>query len=183
MRRLRAVSAIFAAAACLDAKQTAALHLLAAPMLKVHSPALRNQIEQRLVIEGRELIKLHRVPAMLNRKSKIENRKLIHPLTTVGNEDRQFLHHELRFPNGTNHVRARGAVPFLGHALAGMTAPTPDVSAAREIAPIDLGQLVLVQPRFTGTIDVVAVIEHETSPVRMSKIFKVGDFYLIARLA
>src|SRR6266496_945069 len=64
-----------------------------------------------------------------------------------------------------------------------MAAPALDIGAPREITPIDLGQLVLVQPRFTGAVDVVAVIEHETGPVRMSKIFKVGDFYLIARLA
>ncbi len=74
MRRLRAVSAIFAAAACLDAKQTAALHLLAAPMLKVHSPALRNQIEQRLVIKGAKFLELHR-PVTLNERSAIGNQK------------------------------------------------------------------------------------------------------------
>jgi len=49
-RRLRAISAVFAAAAGFDAKQTAPLHLFAAPMLKMNSPALRNEVEQRLMI-------------------------------------------------------------------------------------------------------------------------------------
>src|SRR6266567_611278 len=42
VRRLRAIGAIFAAAAGLDAEQTATLHRLAGPMLEMHSPALRN---------------------------------------------------------------------------------------------------------------------------------------------
>jgi hypothetical protein len=45
MRRLRTISAIFTAAAGFDAEQTAALHLFAAPMLEMHSPAFRNQFE------------------------------------------------------------------------------------------------------------------------------------------
>ena len=53
MSRLRTVSAVFTAAASLDAKQTASLHFLAAPMVKMNCAALRNQIEKRLIIEGR----------------------------------------------------------------------------------------------------------------------------------
>jgi len=102
---------------------------------------------------------------MFNRQPKIGNRKLIHPLAALGNEDRQFLHHELRFADCADHVGASGAVPFLGHALAGMTTPTLDVGATREIPPVNLGQLAFVQPRFAGAIDVAAVIEHETSSV------------------
>src|SRR5437763_14325759 len=100
MRALVTICAIFAASAGLDAEQTTALHLFAMPMLKVDGTALRNQIEERLMIEGRKLIKLHRVVAMLDRKSKIENRKLIDPLRSeerrVGKEwrKREWAEHE-----------------------------------------------------------------------------------------
>jgi hypothetical protein len=47
MSRLRAVGAVLTTAASLDAEQTASLHLLAAPMLKVNRAALRNEIEIR----------------------------------------------------------------------------------------------------------------------------------------
>ena len=117
------------------------------------------------MIQRIEFCKLHRNNAMFNRQSKIGNRKLIHPLAALGNEDWQFFHHELSFSERADHVRAGGAVPFLGHALAGMTTPTLDIGATREIPPVNLGQLALVQPRFAGAIDVAAVVEHETSPV------------------
>ena len=139
MSGLRAVSAILAASAGLDAEQTTTLHLFAMPMLKVDGTALRNQIEERLMIERRKLIKLHRVVAMLDRKSKIQNRKLIDPLAVFGSEDRQFLHHELRLANGADHVRAGGGVPFLRHLLAGVTAPTLDVCTVNKIASLDFG--------------------------------------------
>jgi hypothetical protein len=51
MSGLRTISAVFAAAAGLDAKQAAPLHFFATPMLKMNSPALRNEIEQRLMVE------------------------------------------------------------------------------------------------------------------------------------
>ena len=97
--------------------------------------------------------------------TEIGNRKLINPLAVFGNENRQFFHHELGFPKRADHVRASRAIPFLRHALAGMTTPTPDVSAAREIPPIDFGQLILVQPRFASAVDIVAVIEHKTGAI------------------
>lgn len=59
MRALRAVSAILAAPAGLDAEQTAALHFLPAPMLQVHYPALRDQVEERLLIVEFESAKIH----------------------------------------------------------------------------------------------------------------------------
>ena len=59
MSGLCTVGAIFAATAGLDAKQAASLHFFATPMLKMNSPALRNEIEQRLVIKCLELTKLH----------------------------------------------------------------------------------------------------------------------------
>ena len=139
MRALGTICAIFAASAGLDAEQTTALHLFAMPMLKVDGAALRNQIEERLMKERRKLIKLHRVVAMLDRKSKIENRKLIDPLAVFGSEDRQFLHHELRLANSADHMRAGGSVPFLRHLLAGVTAPTLDVCAVNKIGPLDFG--------------------------------------------
>ena len=51
MSGLRTISAVFTAAAGLDAKQAAPLHFFATPMLKMNSPALRNEIEQRLMVE------------------------------------------------------------------------------------------------------------------------------------
>ena len=65
------------------------------------------------------------------------------------------------------------AYHFCDIALAGVAAPALDVSATRENAPIDFGQVVFVQPRFTRAVDVVAVIEHETRPVRMPEIFEI----------
>jgi len=51
MSGLRTISAVFAAAAGLDTKQTAALHFFAIPILKMNGSALRNKIEQRLMVE------------------------------------------------------------------------------------------------------------------------------------
>ena len=118
----------------------------------------------------------------VNRQSQIGDRKLVNPPAILGTEDRQFFHHELGLANGANHVGAGRCVPFLGHALAGMAAPALDVSAAREGTAIDLFQIVFVQPGFTRAIDVVAVIEHETSSVRMPEIFKIDDLHLVSRL-
>ena len=75
------------------------------------------------------------------------------------------------------------AIPLLGHALAGMAAPTPDVGPVRESAPIEFAQLILVQPRFRCAVEHVAVIEHETGPIRVSEIFKAGNLHPIPRLA
>ena len=54
------------------------------------------------------------------------------------------------------------AYHFLDMFLAGVAAPALDVSATSENPPIDFGQIVFVQPGFTGALDIVAVIEHET---------------------
>ena len=51
MSGLSTINAVFAAATGLDAKQTAPLHFFATPMLKMNSPALRNEIEQWLMVE------------------------------------------------------------------------------------------------------------------------------------
>jgi len=59
MSGLRTISAVFTAAAGLNAKQAAPLHFFATPVLKMNSPAFRNEIEQRLMIERLELTKLH----------------------------------------------------------------------------------------------------------------------------
>jgi hypothetical protein len=50
MSGLRTISAVFAATAGLDAKQTAPLHFFATPMLEMNRAALRNQIEERLMV-------------------------------------------------------------------------------------------------------------------------------------
>src|ERR1700730_13584291 len=73
MRRLRAISAVFAAAAGFDAEQTAPLHFFPAPMLEMNFPALRNQIKQRLSVERVQLIEFHRAPR-LNRERKFSHR-------------------------------------------------------------------------------------------------------------
>ncbi len=59
MRTLRAVAAILAAPARLNAKQAATLNLLPAPVLQMHLAALRNQVEERLMIKRMELIEMH----------------------------------------------------------------------------------------------------------------------------
>ena len=48
---------------------------------------------------------------------------------------------------------------------------------------IDFRQIAVVKPGFTGAIDVVAVIEHETSAVRVAEILEIGDLHLVSRLA
>src|ERR687889_549861 len=63
-----------------------------------------------------------------------------------------------------------------------MTAPALDVSASRKGTAIDLFQIVFVQPRFARAVDVVAVIEHETRPVRVPEKFEIHNLYLISRL-
>src|SRR6266705_6638010 len=64
-------------------------------------------------------------------------RNSINPFAVFGSEDRQLFHHELRFSDRADHVRSGGAIPLPRHALASMAAPTPHVSAVREIAPVD----------------------------------------------
>ena len=59
MRALRAVGAILAAAAGLDREQAATLHLLAPPMLQMLFPALRDEIEERLVVEALQFREIH----------------------------------------------------------------------------------------------------------------------------
>lgn len=71
MSGLRAISAIFTASAGFDAQQAAALNFFLAPMLQMNSAALRNLIEQRLMIKVFEFSEDHRVVAMLNTKSEI----------------------------------------------------------------------------------------------------------------
>jgi hypothetical protein len=74
MRRLRAISAVFTASAGLDAEQTATLHFFAAPMFEMNCPALRDEIEEGLMIALVQLIKSHRA-GRLNERSAMGNRK------------------------------------------------------------------------------------------------------------
>src|SRR4030095_6571163 len=119
------------------------------------------------------------------RRSTIEigNRKLVCPPAALRNEDRQFFHHELSFANGANHARPGRCEPLFRHFLPGVATPALHIGVARESASIDFGQVVIVQPRFASTVDVVAVIEHETSAVRMPEIFEIHDLELVSRLS
>lgn len=83
---------------------------------------------------------------MFNRQSRISNRKLVDPPAAFRNEDRQFVHHELCFAKGANHVRAGRGVPFPRHFFTGVAAPALDVSVTGENTPIDFGQITIVQP-------------------------------------
>src|SRR5215217_2951073 len=125
-----------------------------------------------------------RVGMRVNRQSQIANRqfRLVYPPAIVRTKDREFFHHELGFADGANHVRPGRCVPFLGHALAGVAAPALDVRATREGTATNLFQIILVQPRFTRAVDVVAVVEHETGPVRMPEVFEVHNLHLVSWL-
>src|ERR1700730_4944622 len=70
-------------------------------------------------------------------KSEIRNLKLVYPLAVSRSEDRQLLHHELRFADGANHMRAGGAVPFFRHAFAGVAPPALNERAVRENVSVD----------------------------------------------
>jgi hypothetical protein len=74
MSGLRAVSAIFAAAAGLDTKQTAPLHFFATPMLKMNGATLRNEVEQWLMVEAMQLTESHGA-ATLKEQSTIEKQE------------------------------------------------------------------------------------------------------------
>ena len=74
MRTLRAISAIFTASAGLDTEQTAPLHFFSAPVLEVNFSALRNQIEERLVIERVQPIKSHRNASLAETMTNDERR-------------------------------------------------------------------------------------------------------------
>jgi hypothetical protein len=137
---------------------------------------------RRLTTAGLQAFVVNPRSHVFDRQSKIGNQKLIHPSAVLRSEDRQFFHHELSLTDGADHVGAGRCVPFLGHALAGVAAPTLYVSATREGTTIDLFQVVFVQPGFTRAIDVVAVIEHETRAVRMPEKFETRDLHLVSRL-
>ena len=59
MRALGAVGAILAAAARFNREQAATLQLLATPMQQMHRTALRDEIEERLVVEPFQFRKIH----------------------------------------------------------------------------------------------------------------------------
>src|SRR6202040_567370 len=164
-------------------------------LIKLHRAAILNERStignwKRMTKEGRNPNDKEKCSALLRHLSirasfviRASSLPLIHPLITLGNKDGQFFHHVLGFADRTDHVRAGGAVPLLRHLLAGVAAPTLDVSATRKNAATDLCQLGVVQPRFTGAVDVVAVIEHETGPVGMPEIFEAGYLQAFAVLA
>src|ERR1700757_1128772 len=100
MSGLREISAVFAAPAGLDAKETAPLHFFAPPMLKMNSAALRNKVKERLMIERLKLNEVHRGLAVVNPKSEIPNS--IDPLICLRDKDGQFFHHILRLADGAD---------------------------------------------------------------------------------
>src|SRR5438105_7686135 len=60
MGALCAVSAILTATAGLDAEQRTTLHRFATPMFQMNGTRLRNQIKERLMIEGAQCFDIHR---------------------------------------------------------------------------------------------------------------------------
>ena len=106
-----------------------------------------------------------------------------HPSAALRDENRQFFHHELSLTECANHARAGSGIPLFRHLFARMTTPALAISMLRECVAIDFRQIAVVQPGFTGAIDVVAVIEHETSAVRVAEIFEIHDLHPVSRLA
>jgi len=72
MGALCAVSAILTATASLDAEQRTTLHRFATPMFQMNTTRLRNQIKERLMIEGAQLIKVHCALRLNERMTKSE---------------------------------------------------------------------------------------------------------------
>jgi hypothetical protein len=60
MGALCAISAIFTATASFDAEQRTTLHRFATPMFQMNVTRLRNQIKERLTIEGVQCFEIHR---------------------------------------------------------------------------------------------------------------------------
>ena len=102
-------------------------------------------------------------------------RNSIHPFSTFGSENGQFVVHELRFADCAPHPDAGRVVPIFAHLFPGMTTPAFNERSPGEGAAVDLLQIVLVHPGFGGAVDHVAIIEHETGFVRMPEVFETGD--------
>jgi hypothetical protein len=73
-------------------------------------------------------------------------------------------------------------VPILAHFFAGVAAPAFHECAFGENAPVDFRKVGFVQPRFGGTVDHVAIIEHEARPIGMAEIFEGSNLQRSARL-
>ena len=84
MRALRAVGTIFTAAPGLYAEQTTALNVFAVPMLEMDGARLADEIEERLVIEGRDFFEIHQVGKVIRGRRMIRDSSTLHGMTRRG---------------------------------------------------------------------------------------------------
>src|SRR5438105_13000000 len=105
-------------------------------------------------------------------KSRIKPQPSVHPLTAFGCKNGQFFVHKLGLADRAPHARARRSVPILAHFFAGVAAPAFHECAFGENVSVDFRKVGFVQPRFGGTVDHVAIIEHEARPIGMAEIFE-----------
>ena len=96
MGALCAISAILTATAGLDAEQRTTLHRFVTPMLQMNGTRLRNQIKERLMIEGVQFFEIHRkddrrfldfAPNDKSSVARINNQTSVHPFTAFGGKD------------------------------------------------------------------------------------------------
>src|SRR5437764_15494010 len=115
-------------------------------------------------------------------KSTIKPPTAVDPFAACGGEDGQFLIHELGLAERAPHARAGRSVPIPAHFLAGVAAPAFHEWAFGKNTPVDFRKIGFVQPRFGGTVDHVAIIEHEARPIGMAEIFEGSNLQRSARL-
>ena len=84
MSALGAIGAIFAATSGLYAEQTTALNVFAAPTLEMDCMRLADQIEERLVIEGRDFFEIHQVGKVIRGRGMIRDSSTLHGMTRRG---------------------------------------------------------------------------------------------------
>jgi len=84
--------------------------------------------------------------------------------------------------DGADHLLAGSLAPEGAHALAGMASPALDEGVGGEVSAVDLTQFSLVKPGLGTAVDFVAIIEHETGTVGVTKVFKIGNLDAVTRL-
>jgi len=84
--------------------------------------------------------------------------------------------------DGADHLLAGSLAPEGTHALAGMASPALDEGTGGEVSAVDLTQFGLVKPGFGTTVDLIAIIEHETGTVGVTKVFKISNLDAVTRL-
>src|SRR5438477_13102550 len=115
-------------------------------------------------------------------KSRIKRQPSVHPFTAFGCKNGQFFVHKLGLADRAPHARAGRSVPIPAHFLAGVAAPAFHEWAFGKNTPVDFRKIGFVQPRFGGTVDHVAIIEHEARPIGMAEIFEGSNLQRSARL-